>query len=144
MLAAFVLAANAQSTAKVYVEKAMGPSVWSFSINNAGQADSLGLYQDSISIPIYINQPDTVKAFYRVKLTEITSPARVIVQHQSKKHKNADYTTRTTITYTGQGSDSTMYFKSQAPNLSDPYQRLLLIRVNNKAYVNDASGWFLK
>lgn len=143
LLSVCYLGLNAQVTAKDYPPKVITPTAFSYSVTGTN-ADSIGVYQDTLVMPVQLNLQDSVKAFWRVKVTEITSPARIIVQHQSKKHLNADYTTRTTITYTGQGSDSTMYFKSQAPNLSDPYHRILIIRVQNKAKLSDASGWFLK
>lgn len=143
ILACVTLGSYAQSTAKTYATKNISTSVWSWN-TAVGAGDSLGVYQDSISIPIKINMQDSVKGFYRIKLKEVVSPARIIVQYQSKKHNLDSYTTRQTITYTGVGSDSTIYIKTQAPYLSDPFQKLLFIRVNNKAYIEDASAWYLK
>jgi len=132
-----------QSTMKSYDVITLSGSKWSFA-KTPGAGDSLGVYQDSIQIPILLNSIDSLKGFFRVKLKEVTSPARIIVQVQSKKYSLADYTTRTTITYTGVGTDSTIYVKTLAPYLSDPYVRLLFIRSANKAYIEDVSGWFFK
>lgn len=143
LLSVVYLGVSAQVTAKTYGTKTITPTAFSFTMGGT-DGDSIGLVQDTLVIPIQFNLADSVKAFYRVKITEVTSPARIILQHQSKKHNLDTYTTRTTITYTGVGADSTMYFKSQAPNLSDPYHRILLIRSANKAKLTDASGWFLK
>lgn len=137
------LVSYSQSTAKTYATKSISTSVWSWNIST-GAADSLGVVQDTIIIPIKINMQDSVKGFYRIKLKEVVSPARIVVEFQSKKHNLGSYTSRTSITYTGEGTDSTIYIKTQAPDLSDPFQRLLIRRVNNKAYIEDASAWYLK
>ena len=143
ILACVTLGSYAQSTAKTYTTKNISTSVWSWN-TAVGTADSLGVYQDTIIIPIKINMQDSVKGFYRIKLKEVVSPARIVVELQSKKHNLGSYTTRTSITYTGAGTDSTIYIKTQAPDLSDPFQQLLIRRVNNKAYIEDASAWYLK
>ena len=137
------LVSYSQSTAKTYGTKFINGSTYAWNVS-LGAGDSLGVVQDTIIIPIKINQQDSVKGFYRIKLKEVVSPARIIVELKSKKHNLDSYTARTTITYTGQGTDSTIYIKAQAPYLSDPFVQLLIRRVNNKAYIEDASAWYLK
>lgn len=138
---------QAQLTLKTKGQKVIDGQTWYYSFSPASStptADSLGVVQDSIAIPIYIASPDSTFGYFRVKLKEVTSPANIIVQYQVKSHVLDSWTTAVTKTYAGTGTDTTIKFKSIAPYISYQYQRVLLIRSANKAYLEDGSVIYKK
>jgi hypothetical protein len=107
-------------------------------------SDSLGVVQDSISQSWTIYAPDSVRNFIKLKLKEVSSPARVIVQYRTKPFDSDSWAIEQTITYTGVGTDSTIYIKDNGLYKYHPFKNILLIRVNNKSYVEHLSGYIKK
>jgi hypothetical protein len=137
-----------QSTLKTKPAKAVNTfavDAWSWNgTASIPASDSLGVVQDSISMNWQINSPDSVRNFVRVKLKEVSSPARIIVQYRTKAFNSDSWTTAQTITYTGVGTDSTILIKDNGLYKTHPFKNLLFIRVNNKAYIESLSGYIKK
>jgi hypothetical protein len=138
-----VMSVQGQSTLKTKAPKTVNATTWAWN-QTVGVADSLGVVQDSIIQTIKYEGVDSVRQYIKVKLTEVSSPARVIVKYQTKKYDSDSYTDQSTITYTGVGTDSTIYIKDNGAYKDNAYKRLLFIRVNNKSYISHLSGYVKK
>ena len=142
-LLSFVLSGFSQSTMRTRDNTNVNGNKYAFSASTSLH-DSIGVSQDSVAFPIEISYPDSVFAYYKTVLTEITSPAVVIVQYQVKRFNTDSWIIAATSTYYGTGADTTILFKSVAPYQSCNHQRILYIYSSNSAYPSELSGWFLK
>lgn len=142
-----VVLANAQSTMRTLSPVTITESNWSF--NHAySAADSIGVVQDSVQLVIFENTADSLNPEIRVKVTELTSPARVILQYQARR---SNYDSWTTITaqsklYTGVGTDTTMYIRNVTGYHTWPHKRLLFITnsATKAAKISELSGFYKK
>ena len=120
--------------------------VWSFSHVYSAK-DTIGVKQDSVTLNININTVDSLNPEIRVKITEIISPARVILQFQVRRSTNDSWTTVTAQSklYTGVGTDTTMYIRNLTGYKAWPYQRLLFITNSATkvgAVISELSGYY--
>lgn len=134
LLFAFVgLGLNAQSTLRNLPGFTMTESLWQYDKTYDDTTYSINSYRDSVALSVYANMVDSGRTVIGLKISEVTSPARVITQWQVRKSVHDSWTNMYAITYTGVGTDSTILMTSQAPYKSWPYNRLLLIYAANKA-----------
>jgi hypothetical protein len=146
VFASLCIVSFAQSTMLTLSEQNITESKWNFA-PSVGLQDSIGVKQDSVSVPIYINVIDSLNPEIRVKLTEIISPARVILQFQVRRSTNDSWTTVTAQSklYTGVGTDTTMYIRNVTGYHAWPYQRLLFITNSATkvgAYISQLYGFY--
>jgi hypothetical protein len=134
LLFAFVgLGLNAQSTLRNLPGFTITDDLWSYDKTYSDTSFSINSYRDSVAFAIYDNKQDSSRNVIGLKISEVTSPARVITQWQVRRSIHDSWTNMYAITYTGVGTDSTILMTSQAPYKSWPYNRVLLIYAANKA-----------
>ena len=104
--------------------------------------DTLGAVQDSILIPLYIECPNPTYYDFKVRIHENVSACNVAVQLKGKKYSTDTYTTITTLTYKGVGTDTTLLFTQVSTLQHYNYYQLVFKRVANKAKITDIVGVF--
>lgn len=136
---------SAQVTLKTKPQTEITNTSWSFNVS-LGLADTVGVRQDSVSIPLYVNSVDSLKEEIKLVLTEVVSPARTIVQYQARRSDTDTWTTLSSFLYTGAGTDTTIRIRNVLYK-AWPYKRVMLITnsaENKKAYPSKLSGFFKK
>ena len=146
VLTSLCFVSYSQSTMKTLAEQQITESKWFFN-PVVGLADSIGVKQDSLAVPIFLNCIDSLKAEIRVTLKEIVSPARVIMQFQVRRSVNDSWTTVTAQSqlYTGVGTDTTMWIRNITGYRTWPYERVLFITnsaTNVGAYIQHLYGFY--
>lgn len=112
----FALGVNsyAQSTTNYYYE-------------NVGVNDTLGSVNETLNVPILFQIPEAVYYNNRVKVTNDGS-LECTIALQGKVFDTDSYTTITTITYTGVGSDTTVVFSQPTTKQVYRYYNVLITR----------------
>lgn len=145
LLLAFIgLGTYAQSTMKTIASWSVTEDVWKLDKTWTDTTFSINSYRDSVQLPIYVSVADSMEELIELKISEVTSPARVITQYQARRSVHDAWTTDKTITYTGVGTDSTQYITGSNTYKSWAYKRLLLLYVTNKAKVSFVYAQFKK
>jgi len=143
LLAFFALGfvAMAQTTAVTKTLFKITPT--SYVYQYTGQtADTLGAVRDSILIPLYVETSAPTFYDFKVRLHENVSACNIAVQLQGKKYGTDSYSTITSATYKGVGTDTTILFTQTTTAQHNNYYQLVFIRAANKAKITDIVGVF--
>ena len=102
-------------------------------------ADTIGVGQTTWNKAYCLFVPQSVLYNVKLKVEEVTSDFKATVALQGKIHASDSYSTITTYTYTGTGSDTTLVFSQPTTKQVYRYFNLLVTRTSGKGKISYAS-----
>lgn len=105
-------------------------------------SDSLGAVRDSILFPLYVESFNPTWYDFKVRIHEVVSPCNVAVQLQGRKFSTDSWSTITTTTYKGVGTDTSILFNQTTTLQHYNYYQLVFKRASNKAKITDITAIF--
>ena len=97
--------------------------------------DTVGVGTTTWNYPVEINKTDGVFYSSKVKVMDVTAGAQCTIALQGKYFDDDDYSTITTKTWYGGGTDTTVVFQNVATKSYYRYMRVLVTRTANKAKI---------